>query len=255
MSKAPAVDYALKMIEFLADSNEEVGISDICNGLNINKNAISRVLDALLEEKWVYVSNVRQKKYRLTMKPFSLLSKGIEGNEVVRIAKPYLQQIHGELGDAVYLGIRNGNHVLYQLHYDSVKEVRINGCVGGMYPLHCSAPGKVLLAYENRSDIADYFNSPLTKRTDHTIVSLDAFLEEADKIRKKGYAVDNEEFAKGIVCLACPLFDRNGQVAAAIGISSLTLYDDMDSLIHEKYPMIQDAALDISYRLGYKEEN
>ena len=81
VSKAPAVDYALKIIEFLARSNGEVGISDICNGLNINKNATSRVLDALMEQKWIYLSNVGQKKYRLTMKPFSVISKSIEKNK------------------------------------------------------------------------------------------------------------------------------------------------------------------------------
>ncbi len=255
MSKAPAVDYALKIIEFLAGSNGEAGISDICNGLNINKNATSRVLDALMEQKWIYLSNSSQKKYRLTMKPFSIISKSIEENNVVKISRPYLEQIHSVLGDSVYLGIRNGDNVLYQLHFDSVKDVRINGCVGGEYPLYCSAPGKVLLAYGDRSDIEEYFNSPTTKRTDKTIVSSETFFAEADNIRKNGYAVDDEEFAKGIVCIACPLFDSNGQAVAAIGISSLTLYDDIDSLINEKYPMIKDAAYNISLSLGYKEDD
>lgn len=255
MSKAPAVDYALKIIEFLAGSNGEIGISDICNGLNINKNATSRVLDALMEQKWIYLSNSSQKKYRLTMKPFSIISKSIEANNVVKISKPYLEQIHSALGDSVYLGIRNGDNVLYQLHFDSVKDVRINGCVGGEYPLHCSAPGKVLLAYGDRSDIEEYFKSSITKRTDKTIVSSETFFAEADNIRKNGYAVDDEEFAKGIVCISCPLFDSNGQAVAAIGISSLTLYDDIDSLINEKYPLIKEAAYNISLSLGYKEES
>lgn len=255
MSKAPAVDYALKIIEFLAGSSGEIGISDICNGLNINKNATSRVLDALMEQKWIYLSNSSQKKYRLTMKPFSIISKSIEENNVVKISKPYLEQIHSALGDSVYLGIRNGDNVLYQLHFDSVKDVRINGCVGGEYPLHCSAPGKVLLAYGDRSDIEEFFKSSITKRTDKTIVSSETFFAEADNIRKNGYAVDDEEFAKGIVCISCPLFDSNGQAVAAIGISSLTLYDDIDSLINEKYPLIKEAAYNISLSLGYKEES
>lgn len=133
MSKAPAVDYALKIIEFLAGSNGEVGISDICNGLNINKNATSRVLDALMEQKWIYLSNAGQKKYRLTMKPFSVITKSIEKNNVVKISRPYLEQIHSVLGDSVYLGIKKDDKVLYELHFDSVKDVRINGCVGGEY--------------------------------------------------------------------------------------------------------------------------
>lgn len=255
MSKAPAVDYALKIIEFLAGSNGEVGISDICNGLNINKNATSRVLDALMEQKWIYLSNAGQKKYRLTMKPFSVITKSIEKNNVVKISRPYLEQIHSVLGDSVYLGIKKDDKVLYGLHFDSVKDVRINGCVGGEYPLHCSAPGKVLLAYGDRSDIEEYFKSPTTKRTDKTIVSSETFFAEADNIRKNGYAVDDEEFAKGIVCVACPVFDSNGNTVATIGISSLTIYDDINSLVNEKYPLIKEAAHSISLSLGYRKED
>lgn len=255
MSKAPAVDYALKIIEFLAGAGGEVGISDICNGLNINKNATSRVLDALMEQNWIYLSNANQKKYCLTMKPFSLISKSIEKDNIVKIAKPHLERIHSILGDSVYLGIKNRDHVLYQLHFDSVKDVRINGCVGGEYPLHCSAPGKILLAYEEENEIEEYFKISIAQRTEHTIVSAEAFKKEAVEIRKNGYALDNEEFAKGIVCVACPLFDSNGKTVAAIGISSLTIYDDIQSLVNEKYPIIREAAHSISLSLGYRKDD
>lgn len=254
MSKAPAVDYAVRIIEFLADSGEGAGISDICNGLSINKNAISRVLDALLEKKWVYLSDPGQKKYRLTAKPFSVVSKSVEKNSVVNISRPYLEQIHRALGDSVYLGIREKHSVLYLLHFDSIKDVRINGCVGGEYPLHCSAPGKILLSYAGRENMEEYFREPLAKRTENTIVSLDDFFPEADRIRKTGRAIDDEEFAKGILCISCPLLDSAGQAVAAIGISSLTIYDTVDSLIRDKYPILREAARSISLSLGYREE-
>ena len=57
------------------------------------------------------------------------------------------ERLNNEIEDAVYPGIKNGNNVLYLLHYDSKKEVRINGRDGGEYPLNCSAPGKILLGY------------------------------------------------------------------------------------------------------------
>ena len=254
MSKAPAVDYALKIIEFLAASNEEAGIADISYGININKNAISRVLDALLEQKWIYLSNPGQKKYRLTMKPFSLIAKTVEGSSIVKIAKPYLEKLNSVLGDSVYLGVKNGDNVLYQLHFDSVKDVRINGCTGGEYPLHCAAPGKVLLAYGGRGAIEEYFKKTCAKRTGRTIVTSEEFQREAEIIKNNGYAVDEEEFAKGIVCVACPLFSSEGQAVAAIGISSLTIYDSIESLINEKYPLIKEAATEISSCLGYRRE-
>lgn len=231
MSKAPAVDYALRIIELFSEAQNEIGIADICNSLGINKNAASRVLDSLLEYNWIYLSDSAQKKYRFTLKPFSLVSKCTPQYALAEIAKPDLQRLNGQLGDAVYLGIKNGNNVLYLLHFDSAKEVRINGRVGGEYPLMTSAPGKVLLAYGEHP-----------KR----------FENEAAQIKACGYAIDNEEFAKGIICIACPVYDDTGGIAATAGISSLTIYDDINSLINNKLPQLSEAARNISLNLGWR---
>ena len=252
MSKAPAVDYALEIIEYFSRNSCGVGIADISNALEINKNAVSRILEALLERKWIYMSDPVSKKYRLTMKPFSLMSRSIGKDELVRIAEPILSDVHEKLGDSVYLGIRNGRKVLYLLHLDSVKEVRISGRVGGEYPLHSSAPGKILLAYDSASAAADYFSGKLERETENSIKSAKEFESEALKIRDEGYAIDNEEFGKGIICVACPIFNGEGEVIATVGVSSLTIYDTLDSMIGEKYPLLKQAAEKISESLGFR---
>ena len=232
MSKAPAVDYALRIIEFFSEAQQEIGIADICNSLDINKNAASRVLDALLEYNWIYLSDDTQKKYRFTLKPFSVVSKCTSEYALAEIAKGELCKLNEQLGDAVYLGVKNKENVLYLLHFDSKKEVRINGRVGGEYPLKTSAPGKVLLAHAEHQD---------------------EFNNEAEQIKNRGYATDNEEFAKGIICIACPVYDDGGNVIASIGISSLTIYDSINSLVSDKLPLLKNAAQNISLNLGYKE--
>ncbi len=232
MSKAPAVDYALRIIEFFSETRQETGIADICNSLGINKNAASRVLESLLEYNWIYMSDNIQKKYRFTMKPFSVVSKCTPEYALAEIAEEELHRLNEKLGDAVYLGIKNNDSVLYLLHFDSRKEVRINGRAGGEYPLGTSAPGKILLAYGSHGN---------------------EFEEEAEKIKKFGYATDNEEFAKGILCVACPIYDERGVVVASVGISSLTIYDDMNSLVSDKLPLLAEAARNISLKLGYRE--
>lgn len=252
MSKAPAVDYALKIIECFANTKEELGIADISNMLAINKNAVSRVLEALIEKDWIYMSDTVSKKYRLTMRPFSIISASVSENEMLKISKPILSRIHEQIGDSIYLGIKNGNNVLYLLHFDSVKEVRISGRAGGEYPLHCSAPGKVLLAHELPTEIDAYFSVTPEKRTDNTLQTAVEFYEESQKIKKMGYAIDNEEFGKGILCIACPVYNSNGKVVATVGLSSLTIYDDINSMIRNKYPILEHAAMQISTALGHK---
>jgi DNA-binding IclR family transcriptional regulator len=251
MSKAPAVDYAIEIIEFFANHNTEIGIADISNALHINKNAVSRVLDVLLEKSWIYMSNHTQKKYRLTLRPFSLIGGHTRNSDIAKIAAPYVENLNKELGVSVYLGVKNGKNVLYLLHYDSNKEVRINGRVGGEYPLHCAAPGKVLLSYADVEEIKDYFNTPITKTTTNTITDFPSFITEADTIKQSAYAIDNEEFAQGIICIAVPVFDCTGSVVATICISSLTFYDNVETLIHEKLPLIKNIANQISINLGY----
>mgnify|MGYP002522665581 CR=1 FL=1 len=231
MSKAPAVDYALRIIEFFSIVQKEVGIADICNSLEINKNAASRVLEALVEYNWIYQSDPIQKKYSFTLKPFSVVSKCTPRYPLTEVAKGELKKLNEELSDSVYLGVRNGDKVLYLLHFDSKREVRINGRVGGEYPLETAAPGKILLAY------TEY---------------LPKFNDEAERIKKRGYATDNEEFAKGIVCVACPIYDADSSVIAAVGISSLTIYDDIESLTKLKLPKLRKAAENISEKLGYR---
>lgn len=232
MSKAPAVDYALRIIDFFSEAQKEIGIADICNSLEINKNAASRVLESLLEYKWIYLSDEIQKKYRFTMKPFSVVSKCTPEYALAEVAENDLRNLNEQLGDAVYLGVKNNENVLYLLHFDSKKEVRINGRIGGEYPLKTSAPGKILLAYAGHTD---------------------EFAAEAEQIKNQGYAIDNEEFAKGIICIACPVYSAEGEVIASVGISSLTIYDDINSLVTDKLPQLENAARNISMNLGYKE--
>lgn len=255
MSKAPAVDYALEIIEFFTSKNTEIGITDISNALSINKNAVSRVLEALLEKNWIYMSDSSQKKYCLTLRPFSLIAGHTGNNSIAKIATPYIERINKELGDSVYLGVKNKGTVLYLVHYDSTKEVRINGRAGGEYPLNCAAPGKILLSYSNIDEIKNYFDKSIEKITENTIVDFDDFIVEAEKIKKLGFSIDNEEFAKGIICIAVPVFDYTGNVVAAIGISSLTLYDDINSLIREKFERLKNIADEISANLGYVEND
>ncbi len=251
MSKAPAVDYAIEIIELFAEKAEALGIADISNSLGINKNAVSRILEALIEKNWIYPCCENGKKYKLTLRPFSVVSKTASENDIARIASPYIEELNRELCDCVYLGVKNGRNVIYTVHFDSKKEVRVNGRLGGEYPLNCAAPGKVLLSYSDDKEISEHFAKLPEKRTVNTICDFDLFLDEAEKIKGNGYAVDNEEFAKGIICIAVPVFGSDGKVVASVGLSTLTIYDSSESLINDKLPLLKKTAAEISANLGF----
>jgi DNA-binding IclR family transcriptional regulator len=87
--------------------------------------------------------------------------------------------------------------------------------------------------------------------TENTIVDYSHFISEAINIRQSGYAVDDEEFAKGIICIATPVFNCDGRVVACVGLSTLTLYDSIDSLTDRKLELLKSVADEISKKLGY----
>lgn len=239
MSKAPALDYAIEIIECFSKQNSPLSIADISNLTGINKNAISRILGSFLEHDWIYCCDEVQKKYLLTLRPFSLTSKCVSESSMVKIAQPILSRLNQSLGDSVYLGVKKEKTVLYLLHYDSLKPARISGHIGGEYPLHISAPGKILLANSDSKTIKNYFGN-----------EDDKFFIEAEEIRKNGFALDKEEFSPGVICYAAPVFDVQGSVVASVGISTLTIYDNYETLL-EKGKNVTEAAKSISSALGY----
>lgn len=244
---APAAEAATRVITFLAECEQETGISEISRGTEINKNMVFRILNSLEKEGWVYCN---EQKYSLTLLPFKLTSKPISRLSLNTVATPVLYDLLNKTGESTYLGILKEDKVLYIQHLDGVKNVRIAGRVGGEYDLYCSAPGKVLLAYADSDFIEEYTSRDLEKRTENSITEKSALLAELEKIRRNGYATDREEFGNGIFCVAAPILDYTEKVVAVIGCSAFTTNGNTDALIAHLRPAILEASKQISARLG-----
>ena len=244
---APSVEASTKIISFLADSEREVGISEISRGTEINKNMVFRILNTLENEGWVYC---REQKYSLTLSLFGLASKPISRLSLNTVATPILYDLLNKTGESTYLGILKEDKVLYIQHLDGVKSVRVAGAVGGEYDLYCSAPGKVLLSFSNEKFIESYLSKNFEKKTTNTVIEKHEILVNLEKIRKNGYATDLEEFGNGITCVAAPIYDYSGKVIAAIGCSAFTFDSRCDEVVKRMLPDVSKAAKEISIRLG-----
>ena len=244
---APAVEASTKIIAFLAECEQEIGISEISRGTGINKNMVFRILNTLENAGWFCCN---EQKYSLTLLLFGLASKPISRLSLNTVSSPILYNLLNQTGESVYLGIRNDDKVLYIQHLDGLKSVRVAGKVGGEYDLYCSAPGKVLLAHANKEFIEEYTSRNFTKTTKNTITEKSDMLIELDHIRKNGYATDKEEFGNGIACVAAPIYDYSGTVIAAIGCSAFTSDGKCNEILDKISPYVLEAANKISIRLG-----
>ncbi len=244
---APAAEATTQIVTFLAECEQETGISEISRGTEINKNMVFRILNSLEKMGWVYCN---EQKYSLTLSLFGLASKPISRLSLNTAATPVLYDLLNKTGESTYLGILKEDKVLYIQHLDGMKDVRVAGRVGGEYDLYCSAPGKVLLAYADNDFIEEYTSRTLEKRTENTITNKSALLKELEEIRINGYATDREEFGNGISCVAAPIFDYTGKAVGCVGNSAFTLNNNSQSIIDRLLPHILKAAKEISMQLG-----
>ena len=192
----------------------DVGTVEVASALGIDKGAASRLLQTLVVAG--YAMQGPGRRYQAGPKLRARTAQPmLPGSASIRErARPLLERVHDASGETAHLAIRADDRVLYLDKVETDLPLRVDRPVGTLSPLHCTALGKIFLAYGE---------APLPRAlagfTTQTAVDLDSLRAGLKKIVEQGYAIDDEEFALGIRCVAAPLRDSMGRVVAAIGIS------------------------------------
>lgn len=245
----PAVRNALRLIELLSNVPRPLGVSEISQELSLNKNMVFRLLQTLTDTGWL----VREPGpvYRLGLLPLHHVHKSIQRMDIRVAASGPLRHLWEATGQSTYLGILLGKHLVYLEHLDGTGTIRITAQVGERYALHCSAPGKTLLAYSPDRLLADVLAGGLPRQTRRTLTDPRTLKADLEHTRKRGYGLDLEEYADGLMCCAAPIFDYTGKLAGTIGVSVLTLYFTRQALKNEIAPQVVEAARLISLAMGH----
>jgi DNA-binding IclR family transcriptional regulator len=239
---APAAECAVMIIECLSDADTALGISEISRRLEINKNMVFRALTTLEERGWVYCDT--EKRYFLTLRPFELCSRASGRLNINSVGAPLVHELWKKTGESTYLAIPSGDQVLYLQHFDSTRNVRVAGRIGGLYDFCTTAPGKAILAFSDES----VANMHVLK----TKAYKSALSSELKEIRECGYATDNEAFSKGIICIAAPVLGYGGEALGAVGCSVSTVDFTLESAKAALCESVLDTAASISEILGYR---
>ena len=213
---------AVEVIEFIAYSEREVGVTEISNGLNYGVSATYHMLNTLKECN-IIVQNERTKKFKLGLKLWQIGMLAYGQNHISVTLKPYLKKLKDLTGETANLTIMDNYRIVYIAQEESDRLVKMFTTTGATAPLHCTAAGKILLAYKPEEIQEEILNEiELTKYTDNTIVKKEDLNKEIAEIRKNGYGFDNEERELGVSCIGAPIFDLNNEAIACITISGPT---------------------------------
>jgi DNA-binding IclR family transcriptional regulator len=178
-------------------------------------------------------------------------------NEVRRAALPEMEKLRDDTRETVHLGILADKEIVYLEKLEGLHAIgMMSSRVGGRAPSHCTGLGKVLLAFTEPvrgKVIPDQLE--LKRYTDATITEPDQFANHLGKIRANGFALDKGEHEREVRCVAAPVFGQDGRTVAAISVSGPSGRIDPVEENLELINKTTQTALQISNKLGYREEN
>lgn len=246
-----SVAAVLKVFAILQALGEhaEVGVSDLSMRVAMPKATVYRFLQTMKTLGYVRQDGDSE-RYGLAMKMFELGTKALQYPELVELAKHPMQMLSDRTGETVHLGMLIDSEIIYVHKVDSRHMLGMYSRVGRRAPLHCTAIGKVLMAWEHpeRRDLV-LQGAEFKRFRDKTICDREAYLAELAQVRVQGFGEDREEFDEHIRCLGVPIFDRLNQPIAGLSVSFPTFRYD-DALAAEVVAMLTAASREISQGLG-----
>lgn len=246
------INKALSILEILLQQGSAMNMTEISEKLELYPSTIHRILDTL--KHWGYVEQEPlNQKYRLGLKVLELGMAKLNQMDLVREVTPYLKELVNQCNETVHLGVllAEDGEVIYLAKEESSQTIRMCSYVGKRAPLHCTALGKVLLAYLPKVEIKKILDKiELTRLTEKTITDKKELEEELYKVKEQGFALDIGENEKDVRCIAAPIMDYQGKVIAAVSISSPAFRINENVQNNFKKALIETSKK-VSKRLGF----
>lgn len=249
-SPIQAIINAADTIDYIAKSNQGVGVRELARALRLTRGTASRVLYSL------YCCGLlrrdeNQSRYVLGPKILELASGHLRSLSIGEVARRHMVELSLDSGETAFLGILDRDHVTIVDRIDSTQPLRMASELGVREPAYCTALGKIMMA-----DLSDEACRELLEAqrfepyTAKTLISKDDILAQLDEARERGWALDDEEFFEGVRCIAAAIRDHDGRVVAAVSVGG-PLFRLHDDKLHAIAQRVRAAAAAISRDLGY----
>jgi DNA-binding IclR family transcriptional regulator len=212
-SGTQAVDRAARLLTEVVHAPGSVTFTELAAATGLAKSTTSRLLLAL--ERNGLVRRDEAGRFQPGEMFVRFAWRGGAEAGLIEVARPYLDRLGRDTGETINLGVGRGGVVEQIAQVDSVYVIGATNWLGRPVPLHCTAIGKVLLAY----GAAELPPGRLERRTERTLTSRTVLEAELADVRQRGYAVIDGELEPGLVAVAAPVHRDDGAVVAALSVS------------------------------------
>ncbi|MCK0515509.1 IclR family transcriptional regulator [Anaerobiospirillum sp. NML120448] len=213
---------AMQLIDVMAGEQNDYGVTEIASKLQINKSNAHDILSTF--EHLGYVRrDPDSRRYSLDYKFLTIAQKIANRLSFQEVARKQVALISNEVQEICYFGVPYGDKILYLEGGFPSENFSTKPVLGMTAPLYCTGLGKAVLAHLPKEEQDAICNGPLKQITENTITTAKDLLDELERIKLRGYSIDNMEHEFGIKCVAVAVFDKNGKVRGGLSITGPSL--------------------------------
>lgn len=214
-----SLNRAIAILNRVAEAGDGLALTDIARDVKLSTSTAHRLLTTLQAQRYVRF-DAAHKLWYVGVQAFIAGNGFLKSRDIVEIARPHMRRLREETGETVNLAVIEKGEAVYLAQLESREMMRTFARPGNRVALHCSGVGKAYLATLNDVDLAKYLpRNSLEALTGRTITTLDALRTEIRRIRKAGFALDDEEQASGVRCIASVIYNESGEPACALSVS------------------------------------
>ncbi|MEI4768783.1 IclR family transcriptional regulator [Psychrobacillus sp. FJAT-51614] len=249
-----SVTRALNILELFDERTRELSIKEISNRMDLNKSTVHSLLKTLMHHGYVS-QNHSTSEYHLGWKLYERGNLVTSQLDIRKLARRHLEELNSQTDKTVHLVQLMGKEAIYIDKINGNGSLVVQSRIGKRVHLHSSAVGKVLVANLTEDDFEGIFTKyDFVKKTDNSILSLEEFKLEMNRVRKEKYAIDNEENEEGIICFALPIRDYSKKVVAAVSVSTpKAVFNEEVANVNKR--CLKVCATNISKELGFISDN
>jgi DNA-binding IclR family transcriptional regulator len=217
-SPVKSADRVMAVLDLVAERGA-LSFAEIADALAMPRSSAHALLKTMQARGYLAFEE-RTRQFRLGTRIWELASSHRAFGDMRTLLRPLMDELVGRTGETVQLAVLDGAEAVYLELSESPHPVKLTSRPGARLPAHTSAIGKALLAgLDDPEARARLEAADLVRMTANTICEVPALLEELGRVRRRGYSVDNEEFALGLRCVAMPVRDIEGHQVAAMSVS------------------------------------
>ncbi len=253
-----SLERGLAILGCYTQQRSVLGIAELADELGMSRSTTHRYVITLVALG--YLEQGASRKYRLGLRVTDLGMAVLNSTGLREASRAPLEELRHRTSYTASLAVLDGSEILYVERARSYRrgqhKIDLNLRLGSRLPAYCTAMGKVLLANLPEAEQRDLLANPtLTRRGPNTITTKKALRTELELVLDEGIAVNDEELAPGLVAIARPVRNAQGEVLAAIGLAAHTSMIASEEMVDQFLPHLLATADDISTRIGYRYEN